>query len=211
MRTWFGLTGVGLLVGATLSGSPVEAQVGGPPAGVRTCTDVSSQQPRAAILSWANSLRVRDTTHAGGGHQANLTFDNPRRIGPAAAVWPVDGVNRMPALNRDENGQGRVGTLVARVWVDPSFQDAANNNARGYAPLDMPPGYSWIMMCEETSGGTTTYTALIIPEDASEPLRSRAVRYFDISDQLPTARARFQKANSEKLCVSCKVRGWCEM
>ncbi len=83
--------------------------------------------------------------------------------------------------------------------------------ARAYAPLDLPPGMSWIMMCEETSGGATTYTALIIPEDQSEPLRSRAIRYFTIPDALPESRARFQNGNSERLCVSCKVQGWCEM
>jgi len=187
----------------------VEAQVGGPPPGIRGCTDTGL--PPASMLAWANSIRsqFRSMDHNGGGHRANLTFEDAqgnRRIGPVATVQPVDGVNDMANLS----GQGQVGTIVARVWVDPEFTDSVTGQ-KGFAPRGLPPGESFIMICEETTGQTTSYTALIIPTDADEPLRSRPVRYYTIADSLNTARARFQAGSSEVICVSCRANGWCEI
>ncbi len=203
-KTWVAC-GVGALL--FLAGPAVEAQVGGPPAGVRGCTD--NGQPRAALLRWANSLQLRDTTDHGAGHRANLTLENAqgqRRIGPEATVRPVDRVNEMTSLS----GPGRPGTIVAMVWVDPTFTDPETNE-KGFAPRGLPPGESFIMICEETRGQTTTYTALIIPRDDAWPLASRPVRYYGIPDGVNTARARFQAGSSEVICVSCKVNGWCEI
>ena len=196
--------GVGALL--FLAGTTVEAQVGGPPAGVRGCTDTG--QPRAAILGWANSLRFRALDHNGGGHRANLTIedDQGRRVGPEATVQPVDRINEMASLS----GEGRAGTIVARLYVDPTFTDPVTNQ-RGFAPRGFPPGESFIMICEATTEQETTYTALIIPTDANEPLRNRPVQYYPISDGLNTARARFQAGSTEVTCVSCKVNGWCEV
>ena len=188
--------------------STAEAQgdpVAGPPAGVQGCTNLG--QPRAAILGWANSLRFRALDHDGGGHRANLTIEDAqgRRVGPVATVQPVDRINEMASLS-----QGRPGTIVARIYVDPEFTDPVTNQ-RGFAPRNLPPGESFIMICEETTGQTSNYTALIIPSDENEPLRTRPVMFYTISDQLPSARARFQAGSSEVICVSCKVRGWCEV
>ncbi len=204
-KTWVAC-GVGALLFFT--GTTAEAQgdpVGGPPAGVRSCTD--NGQPRAAILGYANSLRFRSLDHDGGGHRANLTIEDAqgRRVGPVATVQPVDRINEMASLS-----QGRAGTIVARVYVDPEFTDPVTNQ-KGFAPRNLPPGESFIMICEETTGQTSNYTALIIPADENEPLRTRPVMFYSISDQLPSARARFQAGSSEVICVSCKARGWCEV
>ncbi len=202
-------TWVACAVGALLflASSALEAQVGGPPAGVRGCTDTG--QPRAALLGWANSLRFRSLDHNGGGHAANLTIDDSlgKRIGPAATVQPVDSVDRMTRLSRPG---GRAGTIVAMVYVDTTFTDPLTGQ-KGFAPRGLPPGQSFIMICEETTGPTTTYTALIIPTDGAWPLTSRPVDYYDIGDGLNTARARFQAGSSEVICVSCKLNGWCEV
>jgi hypothetical protein len=173
---------------------------------VRTCTDTG--QPRAAILGWANSLRYRPLDHNGGGHTANLTIEDAqgKRVGPVATVQPVDRINEMASLS----GAGRAGTIVAKVNVDPGFTDPVTNQ-KGFAPRGLPPGESFIMICEETTGTTTTYTALIIPTDSSEPLRTRPMVFYPISDALNTARARFQAGSSEVICVSCKALGWCEI
>lgn len=194
---WMAGAAVALVVGA----SPAAAQVPGPPAGVKSCTVTDSQQPRQALLAFANSLRVRDTTHEGGAHHANLTLSNPRRIGPEAIVWPVENINQLEYLS-----QGRAGTVVAKVWVDPAFTDPETGR-KGYEPLSLPPGVSYIMMCEE--GGN--YSALIIPENDDEPLRTKSVSFYKISEQFPTARARFKAAHSETICVTCKLYGWCEI
>jgi len=199
--------GVGALL--FLGGTSVEAQgdpVAGPPAGVRGCTDLG--QPRAALLGWANSLRYRALDHNGGGHRANLTIEDAqgRRVGPVATVQPVDRINEMSSLS----GPGRVGTIVARVNVDPNFTDPVTNQ-KGFAPRGLPPGESFIMICEETTGQSTGYRALIIPTDANEPLRNRPVVLYPITDALNTARAVFQAGSSEVICVSCKVQGWCEV
>ena len=199
MRGHGWMTGVALAL--FVAGSPVAAQVPGPPAGVKSCTETGSTQPREALLGFANSLKVRDTTHEGGAHHANLTLSNPRRIGPEAIVWPVENINQMQHLS-----EGRAGTVVAKVWIDPSFTDP-ETGAKGYEPLSLPPGVSYIMMCENGS----TYSALIIPEDASEPLRTRAVSFYKVSEQFPVALARFKAAHSETICLSCKLYGWCEI
>ncbi len=205
-KTWV-VCAVGTLL--FLVGTVVDAQdpVPGPPPGVRGCTDTG--QPRAAILGWANSLRIRDMTHDGGGHRANLTFENAqgqRRIGPVATVQAVNQVNEMENLS----GPGRAGTIVARVWVDPDFTDPVTDQ-KGFAPRGLPPGESFIMICEDDTGPTASYTAMIIPTDANEPIRTRPVVYYSITDQLPAARARFQAGSSEVICVSCRVLGWCEI
>lgn len=179
--------------------------VGGPPAGILGCTD--SGQPRAALLGYANSLRFRSLDHDGGGHRANLTIEDAqgRRVGPVATVQPVDRINEMAGLSR-----GRAGTIVARVYIDPAFTDPVTNQ-KGFAPRNLPPGESFIMICEETTGQSTAYTALIIPTDSNEPLRNRPIVFYPISDALNTARAVFQAGSSEVICVSCKVQGWCEV
>lgn len=205
-KTWVAC-GVGAML--FLAGTAVEAQgdpVPGPPAGVLGCTDTG--QPRAAILGWANSLPFRSLDHNGGGHRANLTIedDQGRRVGPVATVQPVDRINEMASLS----GRGRVGTIVARVWVDPEFTDPVTEQ-KGFAPRGLPPGESFIMICEETTGQTTSYTALIIPTDDSEPLRNRPVVLYPITDALNTARARFQAGSTEVICVACRVLGWCEI
>jgi len=204
-KTWVAC-GVGALL--FFAGTTAEAQgdpVGGPPAGVQGCTNLG--QPRAAILGYANSLRFRSLDHDGGGHRANLTIEDAqgRRVGPVATVQPVDRINEMAGLSRE-----RAGTIVARVYVDPEFTDPVTNQ-KGFAPRNLPPGESFIMICEETTGQTSNYTALIIPTDDNEPLRTRPVMFYSISDQLPSARARFQAGSSEVICVSCKARGWCEV
>lgn len=193
---WIAGVGVALLVAA-----PAVAQVPGPPAGVKSCTETGSTQPRQALLAFANGLTVRDTTHEGGAHYANLTLSNPRRIGPQGIVWPVENINRMAHLS-----EGRPGTVVAKVWIDPSFTDPETGK-KGYEPLSLPAGISYIMMCESDS----TYTALIIPEDANEPLRTKSVSFYKVDEQFPTARARFKAAHSETICLSCKLYGWCEI
>jgi hypothetical protein len=204
-KTWVAC-GFGALL--FFAGTTAEAQgdpVSGPPAGVLGCTDIG--QPRAAILGYANSLRFRSLDHDGGGHRANLTIEDAqgRRVGPVATVQPVDRINEMASLS-----QGRAGTIVAKVVVDPDFTDPVTNQ-KGFAPRNLPPGESFIMICEETTGQTSNYTALIIPTDTNEPLRTRPVVFYSISDQLPSARARFQAGSSEVICVSCKARGWCEV
>jgi hypothetical protein len=191
----------GVAVALAVVVSPTVAQVPGPPAGVKSCTETGSTQPRQALLGFANSLKVRDTTHEGGAHHANLTLSNPRRIGPEAIVWPVENINKLQYLS-----EGRAGTVVAKVWVDPSFTDPETGK-KGYEPLNLPPGISDIMMCESGSN----YSARIIPEDGNEPLRTRSVSFYPVSEQFPTARARFKAAHSETICLSCKLYGWCEI
>jgi len=206
-KTWVaGGFGALLLFAGTTTAAAQGDPVAGPPAGVQGCTNLG--QPRAAILGWANSLRFRALDHNGGSHRANLTIEDAqgRRVGPVATVQPVDRINEMASLS----GPGRVGTIVARVYVDPAFTDPVTNQ-KGFAPRGLPPGESFIMICEETTGQTTGYAALIIPTDNAEPLRSRPIVFYPISDALNTARAVFQAGSSEVICVSCKARGWCEV
>ena len=61
------------------------------------------------------------------------------------------------------------------------------------------------MICEDNTGQTASFTAMIIPTDANEPIRTRPVVYYSITDQLTAARARFQAGSSEVLLGDCCV------
>ncbi len=227
MRGLKGWLALGLGSGLVLASSPAEAQIPVPPGLNFSCTaDAANRQP---LMNWITArLNVqrpgadpgqtwfRGTDHAGGGHRARLTLgsDESLRIGPVASVRPVHGANTLQALDRiDPPGGGAsvqvAGVIVARVEIEP-FRDPVTGDS-GYAPLDLPPGTSYVMICAPSSGKADPDSALIIPADTARPIVKRAMRYYSIPDALPTSRARFRERNSQAMCASCKGDGWCEL
>ncbi len=164
---------------------------------------------RDSLVAFAQTrLRYRGLGHQnGGGHRANLRLETrgPARLGPAnATVWPV--VNGHNSSDPD-------GRIIARVWIDPTFQDAASptgTGLRGYFPLDLPPDTSWVMICKDPTT-PTGWTSLIIPFLRSEALRLHQPTDVLVGDGKKHAEARWQASSQEHLCVSCKRYGWCEL
>jgi hypothetical protein len=199
-----GTTGRIVLLGAcaafalawVLAGFRTRAIGSGTPPPPFSAADVTAASQRDQLLAYAASLDYDEETHRASDERFLTILDTvtvdtvigPRRtitfrplspprvrklVGPRAKIVP----ERRAYLNSvGDLGPGR-GRIVARVYVDSAFR--APNGARGYPPLNLPPGLSYLWIDGLGARGDTA-RVLIIPADPQLGVREGQVRYTSV-------------------------------
>jgi hypothetical protein len=144
----------------------------GTPAPPASITNPVAHDQFDALLGYARSLDYDSVTH----HAADDAWlidrksgANPRFV--EGFVVPERHANAVPLNDLEGSGQGK-GRIVAMIWVDPT-------DSLGYAPLNLPPGRSYVWVDNLTVKSDTTGTArvIIIPDKAGERIRVRPAIY----------------------------------
>jgi len=185
------------LIGADTSGATAVTQESG-----IDCTDTS--QPVGPLLALAQAT-VFDNHRDATGYQ-RLTVKRPGRpdleLGPEGWIYPADN-----SIQHNDNAL-EDGKIVAKIEIGPD-----PGGDQGYAKLSLPPGTSYVAICRTGPGNSPRYTALIIPEDLSQGLRTHRVRWHRAHPKgRAHARARWQyDPTDDKACMTCSRTGWCEL
>ncbi len=171
--------------------------------------DPSDSAQRGLAIAYGRSLWLADT--APPSDQRPLVAGDGR--GPLAKVWaePASYLNDELDLLPAELGRAPVGRIVARIWVDPG-------DSAGYAPLDLPPGVSWLWV-DSLQAGKALLRGVIIPENGS-PVRIRPVRWIrNVSPRFGVQPEWINHAaahwlygpGGESLAISCAIHAECRL
>lgn len=165
----------------------------------------------AAALAYGDTLFADVPDTAGWADQQRLTM--PEGPGPLARIWPEPHayLNDPVVLVPSEISRGRVGRIVARIWVDPAHPD-------GYPSLGLRPGMNFLWV-DSLAADSGTARAVLISNDGSPP-RTRPMTYHtDESWRLGTGSvwANYSRADwvygpqGDGLLVSCAMSARCRL